>query len=300
MNRWWTYQKERFPLVQHGPLVAAFSFCAVSYAAWLEARTWPSPAAVGVAFFTSLFSFLHLRIADEFKDCEEDRLYRPYRPVPRGLVRLRELGWIWAGTAVLQAALALWHAPALLGWLFLTWTYLALMTREFFAADWLKARPLAYLFSHMLIMPLIDFYATACQWVPSGTGLPEGLWWFLAVSFGNGLTIEIGRKLRAPQDEETGVNTYTRVWGRERAIAAWLSTVLFTGLAFVLAAARAGFVLPASLIAGAALAGCGLLGVRFLRQPQTSHARALELGTGLWTLVLYLSLGFGPHLFAHE
>jgi len=28
-NRWWIYQKERFPLVAYGPLVAAFSFAAV-------------------------------------------------------------------------------------------------------------------------------------------------------------------------------------------------------------------------------------------------------------------------------
>ncbi len=300
MNRWWTYQRERFPLLQHAPLVAAFSFSAVSYAAWLQGRSWPSAAALGVAFSTTLISFLHLRIADEFKDEAEDRLYRPYRPVPRGLVRLRELGWIWVITAVVQALLALWHAPALLGWLFFTWTYLALMTREFFVAAWLKARPLAYLFSHMLIMPLIDFYAAACQWVPSGSGLPEGLWWFLAVSFGNGLTIEIGRKLRAPQDEEPGVNSYTRVWGRERAVAAWLASVLGTGAAFVLAAARVGFAPSAGLVATTALAACGWLGVRFLRQPQTSRSRAIELGSGIWTLVLYLSLGFGPHLFRHE
>ena len=39
-------------------------------------------------------------------DAEEDARFRPYRPVPRGLVTLRELGWIGALIAVVQFALA--------------------------------------------------------------------------------------------------------------------------------------------------------------------------------------------------
>ena len=43
---------------------------------------------------TSPVFFLQLRIADEFKDFAEDSRFRPYRPVPRGLVTLTELGWV--------------------------------------------------------------------------------------------------------------------------------------------------------------------------------------------------------------
>lgn len=32
---------------------------------------------------------------------------RPYRPVPRGLISLKDLGWVWAGCIVIQFALAL-------------------------------------------------------------------------------------------------------------------------------------------------------------------------------------------------
>ena len=31
MNRWWIYQRERFPIVGHGALIAAFSLSAVCY-----------------------------------------------------------------------------------------------------------------------------------------------------------------------------------------------------------------------------------------------------------------------------
>ena len=80
--RWWIYQKERFPIFQHGPLVAAFSSCAVAYSALLTGSS-PVWQSFAVAFITCLIFFLQLRIADEFKDAEEDATYRPYRAVPR-------------------------------------------------------------------------------------------------------------------------------------------------------------------------------------------------------------------------
>src|SRR5688572_5095071 len=111
MNRWWVYQRERFPLLAHGPLIAAFSASAVSYSALLRGETRPAAVSYVVAFLVSLGSFVQLRIADEFKDADEDARHRPYRPVPRGLVKLRELGAIGAVIAGGQLALA-----SFIGW----------------------------------------------------------------------------------------------------------------------------------------------------------------------------------------
>ncbi len=294
-RRFWIYQRERFPLAAHGPLIACFSFCAVSYSAQLRGGlpAWPAAA---VAFFSCLCSFLHLRIADEFKDFEEDRRYRPYRPVPRGLVRLRELGWIWAATALAQLLLAIWLDARLVIVLLATWAYLALMTREFFARRWLKARPVIYMLSHMIIMPLVDFYATSCDWMPVHLGVPRGLFWFLAVSFFNGITLELGRKIRAPQDEETGVETYTFLWGRPRAVTAWCGALAVTAGLGVMAATQIQFVGPALAIYALLLAGALAVAIRFLRQPGTARAKAIETVSGIWTMVLYLTLGAIPLL----
>ena len=117
MNRWVIYQRERFPLAAHAPLVAAFSASAVCFSSLLRGHAVaPSPAALVVAFTTSLLFFLQLRIADEFKDCEDDARFRPYRPVPRGLVTLPELAVIGLAGAVVQLGLALWLHPPLV-WL---------------------------------------------------------------------------------------------------------------------------------------------------------------------------------------
>ena len=85
MNRWWIYQKERFPLAAHGPLILAFSAAAVSYSVLLRHGARGAVLSYVVAFAVSLGSFLLLRIADEFKDAEEDARFRPY-------TRCRE-GW---------------------------------------------------------------------------------------------------------------------------------------------------------------------------------------------------------------
>ena len=283
-------------MVAHGPLVLAFSSSAVCFSRLLRGQvTWPAWNELAVAFSTCLLFFLELRIADEFKDREEDAQYRPYRPVPRGLVTLRELGWVGVAGAATQLALALWLAP-LLGLVLLGgWLYLGLMSKEFFARTWLKARPVTYLWTHMLIMPIVDLYATACDWVPAGLKLPPaGLAWFLAASFFNGIVIEFGRKIRAPADEEPGVQTYSVLWGRQTAVLAWLGVMLATSICATQAARKIHAVEVVALTTGTVLTLSIFAGLHFIRHPLPSSGKRFELISGAWTLVLYLSLGLIP------
>ncbi len=294
-SRWWIYQRERFPIVAHGLLIAAFSASAVSFSALLRGAA-PPPALASylTAFLTSFLLFLQLRIADEHKDYEEDCAHRPYRPVPRGLVTRRELTAIGAAGAVVQLALAWALAPPLIWLLLTTWAYLALMTREFFVRDWIIGRPVVYLWTHMLIVPLADLYATACDWLRTGAAAPTGLFWFIAVSFGNGVALEIGRKIRAPGDEEDGVRTYSRLWGRSAAILVWLGTLAVTAVWAVLAAHRIGFVGPVAVALAVLLLAAVSLARGYLAQPVTPRAKWIEHFAGVWTISLYLMLGIVP------
>lgn len=293
MNRWITYQKERFPLLQYVPLVFAFSYSALIFSSLLRGEvSFPELRPTIVAFTTALLFFLQLRIADEFKDFEEDSRYRPYRPVPRGLVSLRELGVLFVFCALIQLVLALWLHPPLLILLVVTWLYLAAMSKEFFVREWLTARPITYLWTHMLIMPLIDLYATSCDWLVQGLNTPPaGIIWFLIVSFFNGVLIELGRKIRAKPDEETGVNTYSALWGPHRATFVWMGVLTANYVAAIIAAAQTGnFIFTASLLLIFLIPslGCGL---RFIRGGSSGAARQIEKISGLWTLAMYLTLG---------
>jgi 4-hydroxybenzoate polyprenyltransferase len=292
--RWWIYQRERFPLATHIPLIAAFSFCTLSFS--MLARgvvAMPSLKAILVAFGTALLFFMQMRIADEFKDADEDARYRPYRPVPRGLITLHELAIVAVAAGVVQVLLALWLSPALLPFLLVTWAYLGLMCREFFVRNWLKAHPTSYMWSHMLILPLIDLYGTACDWRVANVAPPLGLGILLFVSFSNGFILEVGRKIRAPEDEEYGVETYSALWGRRRAVLIWLIALVVTALGATLATVQ--IETPWEFVAYVAVVALAVVaGTRFLRRPAPGSGKLLEVLSGLWTLVLYLSLGATP------
>ncbi len=295
-SRWWIYQKERFPVFAHGPLILAFSLSAMSYSALLRRVNTLRPTAALVAFVTAFLFFLQLRIADEFKDAEDDARWRPYRPVPRGLVTLRELGWIGICAALVQLAGSLWLGPRLALLLLVAWTWLALMSKEFFVHEWLKAHPLFYMLSHMVIMPVFDMYATACDWLLGGNGPPEGLVWFLAASYLNGIVIEIGRKIRAPGDEEEGVETYTFLWGRNRALFSWLGAMLLTALCAWRGSLLIGFSTVVVPLLAALLLGAALLAAHFAVSPLPGGGKRFEAMSGVWTLLMYLSLGGAPLL----
>lgn len=292
MKRWWIYQKERFPLFAHGPLILAFSACAVSFSSLLRGAPVPEWRMFVTAFGVCLLMFLQLRIADEFKDSGEDALWRPYRPVPRGLVKLQELRVVFGIAALVQVGLVLALDVRLLWVLAIAWIYLALMSVEFFCRDWLKKRPVVYLVTHMGIMPLVDFFGTACEWLPRGSSAPSGLGWFLAASFFNGIVIEIGRKLRQPGDEEDGVETYSRLWGKSVASNVWLGSLAATLVCAVAAAREIGFMVPVSLVlAPLALVAMGLKPA-YLRGSLAGNK--FEMISAVWTLALYLMLGLVP------
>jgi 4-hydroxybenzoate polyprenyltransferase len=292
VGKWWIYQRERFPILTHGLLIAVFSFSTISFSAMARGHTQPpSVKALFVALASAFIFFLQLRIADEFKDFAEDARYRPYRPVPRGLISLRELGIAGIVGGAVQLALALWLSPALIPFLLLAWGYLALMSKEFFVRDWLKARPITYMWTHMLILPLVDLYGTACDWRVANVAPPVGLIPLLIVSFCNGFVLEIGRKIRAPADEEHGVETYTFLWGRQRAVCAWYGVLLATAAGALVAAAQIQFDPQAGALLLVLLAAAAVVAVRFLSTPASGRAKVIELTSGIWTLGIYLGLG---------
>lgn len=149
--------------------------------------------------------------------------------------------------------------------------------------------------SHAVISPLIVFYITAFDWV--SLGFPDKrLGWLLATSYFCSCVFEIGRKIRSPVDEETGVETYSALWGRRNAIIAWLSAMAVTGWLALCASQALG---THVLVGGFVLLLLGISvvsGIRFLRDAFPGRGKQFQLLTAVWTLGLYLLLGFAPAL----
>ncbi|MCX7644633.1 MAG: UbiA family prenyltransferase [Rhodobacteraceae bacterium] len=292
-RRLWAYQAERFPLLRTVPLLAVFSAAAVNVSAVLAGRSLPGPGAYATAFVLAFVLFFQMRAADEVKDAEDDRRFRPERPIPRGLVSLRLIvGLAAAAVPPAVAAAWAWHPPLL--WLLaLAWAWLALMTAEFLAPAWLKARPILYLVSHMAILPLIDLLLTAVEWLPGG-GPDPALALFLALSFVNGCVLEIGRKLKAPGNERPGVETYSALWGPARAARIWTFCVAAAAALVALNGLALGIPGPAALAAGLGLAAAALPARRYASAPTPAAETALDAASGLWVLLAYATLGFLP------
>lgn len=289
-NRWWIYQKERFPLLAHGSMVAVFCLSVMLFSS-LQQEDIPDLWRITGAIISTLILFFQLRVADEFKDAEIDARYRPHRAVPRGLVRLPELARIARIGAVVQFLIALSIDVGLIPILVLVWAYMGLMTKEFFVAAWLKRTPSIYLFSHMLIMPMIAFYVSAFDWLCTCRELPAGLPWVLVFSFACGLVLELGRKIKAPTAERVGVETYSALWGPGIATSVWAGAVVVSVLAWGQAAALvvgAGVYLTLGLAALITAAAVAVL-IRHSHRALAGFC-CVEPASGLVAMALYVGL----------
>ncbi len=213
LRRFAAWIDERFPPVQGILFLTLYALALLSGRAFAE----PGALAVGlrdlVGFLGFYAFFLLLRIVDEHKDFEADGRNFPRRVLQRGLIGLADLRWIGAAAFVLPGAVSLWldgGFGAVTGlWLaVIVWGTLAAV--EFFAGAFLRPRLVLYAAVHMLIMPLVVAWAMAVgsPKVPLG-----GLALLAALAYCSGFVFEIGRKIKAPEDERETVDSYSRRFG---------------------------------------------------------------------------------------
>lgn len=296
-RRFLIYQKERFPFLGHGILVASFSFSAISYSRICRGETgfveWPQFL---IAIFTTITLFFLVRIFDEFKDAEDDALYRKELPVPRGLISFKELFMLGAVAVVLQLTVNAVFFPKMLLMYLVVIAYLSLMGKEFFVKEWLKKHQFWYVVSHMMIIPLIDVFASGFDWYLNGADAPKGLLFFFAVSFMNGVVLEVGRKIKTPEKEAEGVLTYSSMLGANKATLLWLVMLLATLILSIAASYYAGYGWTAFFILTGVFSVCALPAIVFLKRKTNGLSKMIELSSALWTVMMYLSLGGIPML----
>ena len=294
LQRLWIYQGERFPLAKTALLLGVFASAGINLSAQLSNRALPSWPSYVVAILVSVIFFFQLRACDEIKDAEDDRLYRPERPVPRGLVSLRlvvGLGLAGIPVSVLAAGLL---DMRLLPLLTVVWIWMALMAVEFFVPAWLKARPFLYLVSHMLILPLIALFATACEWLRFGGHPSPALFLFLFLSFACGCVFEVGRKIYAPINERTGVETYSALLGARDATLLWCASLIVAYGLLIAIGSVAGVPRPIAVIGLIGLAACLSSAAFFLRGFDAAGQRRIDTMSALWLLISYGACALAP------
>jgi len=119
------------------------------------------------------------------------------------------------------------------------------------------------------------------------------LMWLAGMSYLSFCVFEIGRKIRAPADEEEGVDTYSALWGRRSAVFAWLLAMAGAGAFAALAARHVGAWRVAAGLAAAGIAVAAAVGTRFLADARPKRGRWFFAMSGVWLVVMYLALGVG-------
>ncbi len=297
IRRFLIYQKERFPFIAHGPLIAMFTFSAIAYSRLCRnMEGFISGADYIVGFITTLCLFFLVRILDEFKDADTDAKYRKELPVPRGLISFKELKITGIVVLIIQLSAILIIHPSMFLIYFIVMAYLALMTVEFFAHEWLNNHMWAYAGSHMIIIPLVDIYASGLDWHLEGAKPHLGLLFFFGVSYFNGIVLEVGRKLKAPEQEKEGVVTYSGLLGSRKGSILWIAMIILTAIIACAACFYAGL----SSISYYILGGVLLIGIslayQYWQNPTVVKSKRIEIISGVWTLLMYGTLGGIPGL----
>lgn len=209
------YLAERFPLLGHGVLIAAYYSSNQFLARVLTEPGRPMHYDLSTLFgaLTLFCFFFHLRVFDEHKDYAEDLVHYPQRVLQSGLITLRDLKVLGGIAIAAQVVLSALRGPAALTSWFLPFGFSLLMLKEFFAREWLKRHFLVYATSHLLVMPLLSLMVFSFATGRWPWEAPFWYWMYAWVGFFVTFNWEVSRKIRAPEDEIEGVDTYTRVFG---------------------------------------------------------------------------------------
>ena len=317
------YLNERFPLGKNSIFVLIFTLSGYIYTGLLynskiinqifskEIKV-PMPWHKIVALFIIIFMFfLQLRITDEFKDYEEDLKYRAYRPVQRGVITLKALGKIGIATVIIQIILAYIIDFKIIYFMIIVWFYMFLMAKEFFIKEWLTKRILIYALSHVVIMIFITLViVNATQYIVLGEAeniIKFGaLQWYrhnidialiplFTLNYLNGIVLEIGRKTRRADEEEHGVQTYSKLWGKKKAVV--ILSLLFAAEYFLVILGLSYTYEKYFLFSGLVLLIILIISIYFMIKflKKDLSGKIVESVSGLWIVFSSMGMGLLPY-----
>ncbi len=210
ISRWFTFVKERFEPVSHTIMIFAFASAnaAMAYAVNpfdISAR----PLYLFGGFTLIWLVFFHMRLFDDIKDYETDRLVNKERPLPRGVLTINEFG-----AGILICIIAEIALSAALGFkIFSTYAlvlaFTLIMRQEFFIGDWMRPKMELYAATHTFSASMLGLLIYSILNNADITVIPAA---YLLVALGNWFVFnvfEFGRKTFSIKEERDGVDSYS-------------------------------------------------------------------------------------------
>ena len=163
--------------------------------------------------FAQLMVLLTVRVMDDVKDFELDKVVHPERPLPRGLLRYDHVCSVirvTLGSLLLLAGVTALRFNVQVGALFAAQVvYAALMYVEFFLGKWFEEWVFLYALTHQFNIYIGAFFLAALsggEWY-GGSGF-----WIGSLAFSGFFTYEVCRKLDPSLPRRKG--TYLIVYGK--------------------------------------------------------------------------------------
>ena len=291
------YLAERFPLLGHGVLIFSFyssnQFLAHALGQPSEPMRYDLNSLCG--YLTILCFFLHLRVIDDHKDYAADCRHFPDRVLQRGVVTLNELKLLGGAAIVLEFIFAALCGSATVIAVLTVFLFSLLMLKEFFVADWLKQRFLVYASVHMLIMPLLAMVVYSFATRQTLWEAPRWYWLYSFVGFFVAFNWEVSRKIRAPEEEIDGVDSYTRLFGTwGAAYLVLVIRVIDTGLVTLVGLhLRLSVWFYLMLVLLFMVCMVGFIQFRFQTSPATAHRMEIYAGIYIFAFDMALAIELG-------
>lgn len=282
-KKWYIYQKERFPILIYGLYIFSIVFAVFCFSNYVT-QTNNSECKVYYIklmpmFIVAFLQFLMIRIIDEFKDYKEDCKYRAYRPVPRGVITLKELGILFVICAILQVIITFIFNRKGLILLVLVWLFSALLSKDFFIKKFIDKHILFGVLLDEILMPILVLYLASYVYV----GID--IWPIILISYFVSWTVEIARKVRCKEDEEKGVKTYTAVFGIKKA------TIILIGLETILMILQIKVLGLSYLILELCIyLFINIFNFLFIKDKTQKMAKIIELLANIYIIKIYFSM----------
>lgn len=250
-------------------------------------------------FIVTFLQFLMVRIVDEFKDYEEDCKYRPYRPVPRGLIKLKELKILFIICIILQLILTITCSQNGILYLIILWVFFALMSKGFFIKKILDKHLLLEVTLDELILPIMILYLA--NFIPqiylnynssadltianSIIFVDPNVWKILVMAYIISWIVEVARKIRCKEEEEEGVKTYTAILGIGKAMGLIfvLETLLMVVQGIILGQKNYIWIVALYILAN-------IPNILFAKKKTKKMAKLAGLSANIYIAIVYCSL----------
>lgn len=237
LKRWLIFILERFPPYTHIPFMLLY-FVA-HYTFYLNSSLESIPRIkLLILFIGTLVFFFKLRLYDELKDYQNDLTIYPNRPLIRGLLTHKDLyRGIYIAIMLEIISFSLFGFIGLLA-IGATIIYSLLMFKEFFIRKWIRSHLTIYALMHTLVSALFSLALLATFKSTFIWNLDTNSYLFALLSWCLFNIFEFGRKTFISNEERSGVESYSKIYGRLGATLlvinmATISALILNGLGHV-------------------------------------------------------------------